>query len=605
MRLQKSQPFRKRSEYFRNSIYIFRRNRWNNLKRMGILILSIILLILTLLSFKILENDNNYKNNVMMDSISIIPLSNYNLSVGINDNGSVLINNTIKNYTYGTNVFLGYFAFFGGSFYSGPPVNSQSFSVQLNSNINVTDNMTLWVQDLFLVNYFDNSYYIYIMDNLWNSTSPNSTINQFLVSGNGSFSVANNKIYYFNEALNNENIINYITKPPFYLYAMMNLTLNFNGYPQIYVYYRIKNLTFDSGWILYDIITIKIPSNNTKFLVGNQQDILPNKPNYPFVTQWIVAGGGGGSELFIYNWNASIMLYYKYDGKLYEVPDSISLRPTYFKGGITSENVSQYYGIIENYNNRQGLVYQIKGRNIQKFLWEPHVKYDINGNNLTIYLTPSMGEWQIIISSNNYYNEVLGNYSPLSFVLPGGTYYLSATLYAGSEPIITFTKLFNITIIKISSLAPFYINDVYYSKGNIEFFKIPLNLTIPSIYYENKNNRMVFKYLIVNNKIIKNNTIIINSSSNITVIFQKQYYVIINGIGNWYNEGQTVRIYKSVPIYETLTWVGNYTLPNNSSIVINGSIIESAKILPNPIFIALVLIMAIILSILTIRYKNF
>ncbi|MGC9135217.1 hypothetical protein, partial [Caldisphaera sp.] len=39
-------------------------------------------------------------------------------SVGINDNGSALINGNIIDYNYSTNALLGYFAFYGGSFYS-------------------------------------------------------------------------------------------------------------------------------------------------------------------------------------------------------------------------------------------------------------------------------------------------------------------------------------------------------------------------------------------------------------------------------------------------------------------------------------------------------
>ena len=43
----------------------------------------------------------------------------YNASVGINDNGSALYKGNIVNYAYGTQVLLGYFAFYGGSFYLG------------------------------------------------------------------------------------------------------------------------------------------------------------------------------------------------------------------------------------------------------------------------------------------------------------------------------------------------------------------------------------------------------------------------------------------------------------------------------------------------------
>jgi hypothetical protein len=83
-------------------------------------------------------------------------------SVGINDNGSALINGNIIDYSYSTNALLGYFAFYGGSFYSGNPINNAAFSVQLNSNFNVTNSMTLWAQDVFQVEYQNGFYYINI-----------------------------------------------------------------------------------------------------------------------------------------------------------------------------------------------------------------------------------------------------------------------------------------------------------------------------------------------------------------------------------------------------------------------------------------------------------
>ena len=66
----------------------------------------------------------------------------YNVSVGIND-GSALYNGNVVNYTYGALSLLGYFAFYGGNFCSGSPMNASAFSAQLNSNFNATDKMTL------------------------------------------------------------------------------------------------------------------------------------------------------------------------------------------------------------------------------------------------------------------------------------------------------------------------------------------------------------------------------------------------------------------------------------------------------------------------------
>lgn len=59
--------------------------------------------------------------------------------------------------------------------------------------------------------------------------------------------------------------------------------------------------------------------------------------------------------------------------------------------------------------------------------------------------------------------------------------------------------------------------------------------------------------------------------------YTKQFLVTINGVRNWYNAGSIVRLYKPVSIFETLTCVGNYTLPNSFNVTVNGSIVEVAK----------------------------
>ena len=370
----------------------------------------------------------------------------YNASVGINDNGSALYSGNVVNYVYGTQALLGYFAFYGGSFYSGSPINASAFSVQLNSNFNVTDNMTLWAQDVFEVTYNGSIYNVTIIDNLWNSTTSGASINPYLISGWGTTTTYNGITFYYDVAFNNTNTVWYLTQPPFYLYAMMNLTVNpSTGYPELLMYYRFRNSTYDSGWVLYDNITIYVPTNSSEFLVGVQPWISTQYPNYPFVTQWVVCGDGGGSQLYVYSWNATMALYYWYDGNWYSVPDAVSLQPLVFTAGVTGESVNQYNGIVESYNARAGLVYQSQGQNAQEFLWQPSVSYSVNGNVLTVYLTPPNGLWQVVISgSNGYHNQTFGDYSPISFTLQPGQYELEATLYAGPNQVVTINETVNV-----------------------------------------------------------------------------------------------------------------------------------------------------------------
>ncbi len=535
--------------------------RLNNIKILSLTLLFLVIFMIQYSYAMKITKYENIQNNVSIYNAKIDFQSGLNESIGINDNGSALINNQIVNYYYTTNSLMGYFAFYGGNFYSGPPVNNNAFSVQLNSNFNVTNSMTLWAQDVFVVESQNGLYYVYVLDNLWNSSYPSFSINQSLVSGYGNFSTSNNQVYYYSFALTNNNVLYYTTLSPFYLYTKMVLSQNSIGYPQIYMYYEFQNKTYNSGWILYDIITIRVKSNNPKFLIGIHNSINSNIPYYPFVTQWVVGGEGGGAQLSVYSWNASMMLYYEYNGRFYSVPDGVSLQPSVFTAFATAENVNQYNGITEyyNYNNSLGLVYQVHGYNKQEFLWQPNSLYILNGHLLKLYLIPPKGEWKIIISGNNgYYNETFGNYSPINYFLPSGQYNLTAILYAGPNPIISFSKTFNITggIVNVSSPVPFYINGTSENSGRYEF-SIKANITFPLIYYENSSSRMIFEYLVVNNKIIKNNSLILYANTNVTAFYKQQYYLTvniqipaqINGINttlksNWYNESTTINIFK-------------------------------------------------------------
>ncbi|MGC9183119.1 MAG: thermopsin family protease [Caldisphaera sp.] len=527
-------------------------------KRFKITVLSLFLLLILIMPLSHAMKISKYESqesNITMSARKVIGLqSGFNESVGINDNGSALINNNLIEYSYSTNSLFGYFAFYGGSFYSGAPINNSAFSVQLNSNFNVTSSMTLWAQDVFQVYYINGVYNVYIIDNLWNSTYPSYSLNQSLVSGNGSFSTSNNQVFYYSLALSNNNIITYSTNSPFYLYAYMTINQSSNGYPQIYMYYEFQNSTFNSGRILYDKITVYVKSSNPQFLTGIQSSINSYAPYYPFVTQWVVGGASGGSQLTVYNWNASMGLYYEYNGNFYSVPDAISLQPSIFTAYATAENVNQYYGIQEYYKN--GIVHQIEGQNQQEFLWQPKSYYQLNGNNLTLYLTPPKGEWLITISGNNYYNQTFGQYSPISYILQPGNYNLSVTLYAGSMPIETFTSSLTVGggIVNVTSPVDFYVDGFSHLSGNY-LFNTPVNLTFPSIYYINNNSRMLFKYLIVNGQIVKSNTIILYVNANVTAVYQQQFYVTfpfeLNGYINnlyqkinngWYNEGTIIDI---------------------------------------------------------------
>jgi len=57
------------------------------------------------------------------------------------------------------------------------------FSLQLNRNINASLSITQWVQNIVRVKKQNNTYMINFLDNIWNVTTQNLTLNNF--KGNG------------------------------------------------------------------------------------------------------------------------------------------------------------------------------------------------------------------------------------------------------------------------------------------------------------------------------------------------------------------------------------------------------------------------------------
>ena len=449
-----------------------------------------------------------------------------NGSVGINDNGTALVGGELESYGYSTRALLGYFAFYGGSFYSGPPVNSTAFSVQLNSNFNVTASMVLWAQDAFEVYYQDGYYYVYVVDNLWNSTGPSFSLSPSLVEGSGNFSSYGGQEYYYSFAESDGEVVYYETAAPFYLYAYMTLNLSPEGYPQVYMYYRFENSTYDSGWVLYDVITVAVRSSNPEFLTGLQ----PQAPySQPFVTQWVVCGDGEGSELYVYSWNASMSLYYLYNGSPFSVPSAVSVEPTSFEGSVTAEGVSPVHGIAERYDAGLGVVVQSPGANEQEFLWSPSVNYTVSGDNLTLRLTPAGGRWLVQVSGGGRRLSYITRRGSISITLPSGDYEVNATLYAGAHAVYSFVR--NVTVREVTALVyspvPFTVNGTE-RPGGLHVVQVPANVSFPRVYYAGGGVRFVLDYLLVNGTRAPGASAYLTAPSNVTAVYQEQFYVSVN-----------------------------------------------------------------------------
>ncbi len=508
-----------------------------------------VLLALALTFVAILLTPHSYDHNTFMNAKG--------RSIGINEAGILANNGSNVSYFYGTKEILGIFNFYGGAFYSGPPVNKASFSVQLNSNVNITENDVLFVQNVFQIYYSNSSdlYYISVADNLWNlslsSKNRVSSININYVKGYGNFASYNKTIFYYDQA--KENLVPIIikSKPPFTLEASMRITKAPNNFPEIYFYFYFKNSTYSTGE-LYDKVLVLINSKNPMFLIGKKPKSGKNAS--PFITQWVICGNSEGSELTVYSWNSSMLLKYLYNGKLYTVPGALSVPPLKYEGAVTAESVNNYFGIAESYNG--SYVVQQRGKIQEEFLWQPRAFYNVSGPSLTITLVPGGARWNITVIGNAYKNSTTGNLSMIKYTLKPGNYSIYATLYAGPEEV--FVERMSVAIrscfIHITSPLPFYVNGMLYNNGSYSI-KAPANVSFVNTYYINGSARLIYLYALMNGKAYSNKTLKAYCNASIIPIYQRQYLVSLgvpvrayinnteqNLSAGWYNSGTNITI---------------------------------------------------------------
>jgi len=362
-------------------------------------------------------------------------------SVGINDNGTIITNNGSITYGYATKGLFGLFNFYNGSFYSLRPSYIYGFSLQLNANVNISLNTTLWIQTIARVSNTDNVYKIEFLDNVWNVTQQNSTLNG--VKGYGT--IYNNEYYAYKYP------ITYTSKAPFTI--KQYVYIENSSYPIIKIYFYFINSTYQSNKNLLDEITINQKSINPSFLVGKMGGSAPQTVNslfQPFVLQFVIAGYSKGSQLLVFKWNASMKLFYLYNNSWYFVPSAYQDSPTNFAGGITLESVNQLNGINEYYFNHS--IIQKNGNLNQSILWIPEIKI-LNNTNYTIELTPQT-LWNLTIIGSNYTRTIIGSISNVT--LQKGKYIIIAKLEGAGNTLESF--VINMSSNNISKANVIYIN---------------------------------------------------------------------------------------------------------------------------------------------------
>lgn len=85
----------------------------------------------------------------------------------------------------------------------------------------------------------------------------------------------------------------------------------------------------------------------------------------------------------------------------------------------------------------------------------------------------------------------------------------------------------------------------------------------------------------------------LTTPTSITVTYYPQYLVTINGQKSWYFKGSEIRLYTTVPFFESVRWTGTYNLPNGAVITVNKPIVENAVVSINLVNVASVILMII------------
>ena len=437
----------------------------------------------------------------------VLTLHSSAYSIGINDIG---LTSQGKTYVYNTTSIKGYFIFYGGSFYSGKPVNYNASSVQLNAVL-TNGFYYYFVQNvLVMIANGNGTYTITFIDNLWNLTPP-YTIIPSLVKGNGQVCKAqNNSQVYFYYYIFPQNIT---LKPPFNVTLISNVSI-VSGYIELKLIAILTLHNFSQEFV-YDTVKVLNPSLQAYFIVGSNIIGYPT----PADAELVIGGAGGGSTLYVYNWSSKMMLLYLYDGKYYEVPSAISY------SYITGESAQ---GIYEYYDN--GYVVQTAGNNYYGELWNISANITINGSVVKLTLVPAYGEW---------FYEINGKVFPVNsseIKLPYGEYNITVFLKVGQT--LLYEKTFEDVVIKpyviVKSEEPIiYVNGEaftnYTKEGKYYVFCIPfkgtLKIEFPEYYYSNNSRLKLVGVILDNGSVTKDNVIYVKSPGVYTAIYKLQYLI--------------------------------------------------------------------------------
>ena len=284
-------------------------------------------------------------------------------------------------------------------------------SIQLNVNVMLEyENQTqaYFAQNVIFID--TKTGQINFIDNVWNDSSINASLNNKLIEGNGTVSPSiKNYTYYFYQAVNqtgdNITLNNNQT-----VYLRTNSSISKEGKPQI-----IFSYNDGYGWVEYDKVNLLINENikNYSILISG----FNYTPSYNFYDAGIIIGGpGDGFNTTLIRGSAEFTLSYWNGNNFQNVQDA------YDFGCDTEEGINNAVVSPSFYNN--GLLYANISSGKKIYLGS---LWSMNSSDIGIlYINSSFHNIIISLNKNGHtFNESLRN-GKGEFTMEAGNYIINA-----------------------------------------------------------------------------------------------------------------------------------------------------------------------------------
>ncbi|MEM3429054.1 MAG: thermopsin [Thermoplasmatales archaeon] len=248
-------------------------------------------------------------------------------------------------YNYSTTKFLGIVRVTSISTYNSSPEVTYNLSIQLNLNLVFYNNNSLfvyWIQNVAFLNSNNNS--IQFIDNVWNFSSPSSSMLNSTIEGNGTIARSGHSLFYYDVANNSLPGNNISLKKPYTIELLSVSTLR-NGSPAVIFEYNDGY-----GWVTYDLVTFKFARNTDPdgnfYVDGSTTN--PIGTNYD--AELILGGPGNGSSTEDLSSTLYLSLEYWNGHNFQEVPNAFNF------GSDTAETIWNVFSMAY-YNETTGMIF--------------------------------------------------------------------------------------------------------------------------------------------------------------------------------------------------------------------------------------------------------